>query len=447
MKKMTITARVTLLCAVVTAFIAVAALAMMALGEQRMLAEYYKDTLISAGRLAADDITWDKNRPEIDRNLDEMPNIITAVYSPDGDLIYGRTQLEAPFSEGVRRIDADDAEWYVYDARVSAETGSYVWLRLYMAPETAGSLNGITLRLMRIIFPVLVVLAGLGGWLVARRAFSPVAVIIRTAEGIADGNDLKKRIGIAGVNDELYRMAKVFDEMLERLDQAFERERRFTADVSHELRTPVTAILTQSEFAISEAADDSDRVEALREINSRAAGMRELTRKLLTLSRMDAGRIIPESEATDLAEAVEIAAETFIEAAAERDITVHANAQGSCIVTGDQTMLTQAVMNLVENAIRYGRPGGNVWVNVMSEAEAVRVQVSDDGIGMDSEQTAKVFDRFYQADPSRKGESAGLGLSLTQRIVQLHSGTISVESEIGKGSVFTISIPKGGACE
>ena len=145
--------------------------------------------------------------------------------------------------------------------------------------------------------------------------------------------------------------------MLSRLDDAFERERRFTSDAAHELRTPVSAILAQSDFALSEAADDSDRAEAIGEIHSRALGMRELIGKLLVLSRMDARQEIAEPEATDIGEAAEIAAEAFADAAEEKNISIHTDISGG-MVMGDQTMLTQTVMNLVENAVRYGKPGG-----------------------------------------------------------------------------------------
>lgn len=443
MRRLSITARVALLCTLITAAIAALAIMALAIGEQRMLREYYMETLASAAQLAHDDVVWDGGRIEIDRNLDEMPNVIAAVYTADGDLVYGRTEFDAPFIEGARRIGDGDDEWYVHDMPVESETGRRVWLRLYMSSGAAGSLSGVWQKLMLVIFPVLTALAGIGGWAVARRAFRPVARIAVTAAGIADGEDLKKRIGLEGAHDELYRLAQIFDGMLERLDSAFERERRFTSDVSHELRTPVAAILAQSEFALSDAADDTDRREALREIYRRAGGMRELTRKLLTLSRMEARQLIPQFEVTDIALIADMASECFRDAAEERRVAIEVDASGPVEVRGDQTMLTQAVMNLVENAVRYGREGGYVKVRAEDLGDSARVSVADDGCGMTPEQAQRIFDRFYQADPSRHGEGAGLGLSLALRIARLHSGRIDVESEPGKGSRFTLTLPKG----
>jgi len=444
MKRLTITARLTLLCTLVTAVIAALALGVLVTGEQGMLAKYYRETLIAAGELARDEITWKKGRVEIDRDLDEMPNVFVEVRSKDGDLLYGHAEFEEPFIEGVRKLRAGGREWYVYDTEVSSGSGQTVRLRLYMAPDTADSLGGIVLKLMLIIFPALVVLAGVGGYAAARRALRPVDRIITIASGIADGADLKKRIGSTGAEDELNRMAEVFDDMLERLDSAFERERRFTADVSHELRTPVAAILTQSDMALLPEATDADRKSALEEINARARGMRTLTQKLLTLSRMDAGQLLPETEKTDMAVIVEMAADMLTEAAEEKNITVSAVLPETAVVMGDQTMLTQAVMNIAENAVKYGKTGGNVFIKLEDMQDAVRLTVTDDGIGMTDAQRERIFDRFYQADPSRRGEGAGLGLALTRRIVQLHSGRIDAEGIPGGGSRFTVTIPKGG---
>ena len=132
-----------------------------------------------------------------------------------------------------------------------------------------------------------------------------------------------------------------------------------------------------------------------------------------------------------------------MEAAEARGMRVHVDA-APAELSGDQTMLTQAVMNLLKNAVRYGREGGNIWVTVSADASEARVCVADDGPGMTAEQAGRAFERFYQADPSRHGAGAGLGLSLTRRIAQLHGGSVELETAPGKGCRFTIILPKGG---
>ena len=441
MKKLTITARVALLCTLITAAIAVLALGALFYGEARMLDDYYRDKLLAAVQLARDDIRWENGALDIDRDLDDMPDINPAVFTSDGDLIYGRSMIDEGFAEGIRRIEHDGGQWYVCDELIMSDSGR-VWLRLFMSAGAAGNLSGAGRKLMLMILPALVALAWLGGRAVARRAMRPVAHITAAAESIAGGEDLKKRIVPAGARDEIYHLAEVFDGMLERLDGAFERERQFNSDVSHELRTPVAAILAQSGYALAETANDEDRREALAEIDKRAREMGELIRRLLALSRMDAGRTAPEFEETDMAIIAMTAAECFIDAAQKRGIQVHIDADCDVPVYGDQTMLTQAVMNLVENAVRYGRPGGNLWVSAASVNGGAQVRVRDDGPGMTAEQASRVFDRFYRVDNSRTTEGTGLGLALAKRIVQLHGGDILLDTAPDKGAAFTLVIPE-----
>ena len=246
----------------------------------------------------------------------------------------------------------------------------------------------------------------------------------------ASGEDLKKRIGFTGARDELFAMASAFDEMFTRLDSAFERERRFTSDASHELRTPVAGILAQSEFALSDAADDADRLEALREIHRRAGDMFGLIQRLLSLSRMDARRLLPEPEAVDLSLIAQIAAETFAEQGAQIDV------RGSAVVRADQTMIAQAALNLVENAVKYGNS------KVEIEIGEGRMSVRDHGPGIAPEHISHLFERFWQADSSHRAEGSGLGLPLAQRIMELHGGRVEVESRPGEGAVFALVFPK-----
>lgn len=428
MRRLSIKVQVTLLCTLLAAVIAGAALAGLLVGEQKTTRRYYRDTLASAAQLARGEIFYDENGSlQIDRNLDEMPSVSVAVFSREGDLIYGRIRFEKEFVHG--RVDSA-AGWVVLDERLTFPNGDDLWLRLFMSAEIASSMQGFRRELLLVILPAIVVLGGLGGYWIARRAFQPVARIVETAEGIAGGEDLNKRIGFTGAKDELYAMAAAFDAMFERLDAAFERERRFTSDASHELRTPVAGILAQSEFALSEAADDADRREALTEIHRRAGDMSGLIQRLLTLSRMDAKRLKPELESVDLGLIAEIAAEAFAESGAEVSVS------GSSVVRADQTMAAQAMLNLIENAVKYG--GGRVEVEVREG----RVTVRDDGPGIPPEALPHLFERFWQADPSHRGEGAGLGLSLVERIMALHGGRVEVESEVGKGSRFALIFPK-----
>lgn len=442
--KLSIKWRVTLLCTLLSAVIAGVALIALAVGERRMLQDYYLNSMVSTAQLAHNEIIYEDGELEIDRDLDDLPSTHISVYSLEGDLVYGRRRVDLSFQDATLRRTEDSAgnDWFVYDSLLSLEGGPGLWLRCVQSADAFRGLLGSRSRMGLLIFPALILLAGVGGYFIARRAFQPVARIVRTAESIADGADLKKRIDLKGAKDELYDLAHAFDAMFERLDRAFEREQQFTSDASHELRTPVTSILAQSEFALSPAATEPDRAQALSQIHAKATEMAELIRRLLLLARMDAGHLPLEQEHVDLGLLAELASESLQDAAAAR----HMQLEAHCVfadVWGDQTMLMQAVLNLVENAVRHGREGGRICVRVEA-SEDVCLRVADDGPGIPSDSLPHLFERFYQADASRRSGGAGLGLSLVWRIARLHGGSVEVHSSPGAGTVFTLRLPKSG---
>lgn len=438
MKHLSIKARVMILCTLLAALIAGLALTAMLYNEQRVVEGYFRDSLAATAQLAQNNIRAGEQGLEIDRNLDDLPSVRVAVYTLDGDLIYGQHRFELPFeAETVRETGGSGGvQWMVQDTRLQPEGASAVWLRCYMSADAMENVRGIRREVLVVMVPVLILLAELGGWLIARRAFHPIRRIIRTAEGIVDGDDLKKRIALDGTRDEIYQVAQVFDAMLDRLDAAFERERRFTSDASHELRTPVAAILAQSEFARSDDAGEGDMREALAEIHRQGGHMSTLIQSLLNLSRLDQRRTLPDREEIDLGMLAELTAESLQGQAAQRGISLAAGSRGSAVVHGDQTMLMQAVCNLAENAIKYGKNGGSVRIEACGEGGLCRLRVQDDGPGIAPEHLERIFDRFYQVDASRSDRGFGLGLSLVKRIVQLHGGRVEVHSVPGEGSCF-----------
>lgn len=444
MKRFTIKVRITLLCTILAAAVALLALTVVLANEQRMATAYFRDTLVSTVQLALDELRVENGELEIDRNLDDLPNVRVAVYSEYGDLIYGQQRFELPFeAETLREAQGRrNTCWMVWDTLLQFEDYDDVWLRCYISSDAVENMRGVHLEMLLILFPALILLAALGGWGVARHALKPVNHMISTAEGIADGADLKKRIGMTGANDELYRTARVFDDMLERLDESFERERRFTSDVSHELRTPVAAIMMQSELGLSETADENERRACLEEIHGRSRHLSTLIQRLLGLSRLDARKALGDVQDVDLSMLAEVVSETMEERAGEAGVHIGAQVCEDAWIRGDQTMLTQAALNLAENAIRHGK-GSFVKLSVERIGKECIFRVEDDGCGIPPEEQARIFDRFYQADTSRHDEGFGLGLPLVQRIVELHGGRMELRSTPGKGSCFEMIFPAG----
>ena len=384
---------------------------------------------------------------EIDRDLEAFDDgVYLSLYDTAGVPLYGFVPREFDnsviFDDGsLRTVESGGHSWYLYDEQITVEDYGPVWVRSIAAADAFNSTLGTLGKTALLVLPVFVVLAAVCGYLLTRRAFAPVRQITQTAREIGEGGDLSRRIGLTGRKDEIHTLAAEFDAMFARLEQAFDREKQFTDDASHELRTPTAVILSQSEYALENTHPQGETRAALESIHTQAARMAALLSQLLMLARADKGRQVVQREPVDLSELVEMVAETEAEQAEARNITVQTELEPGVMVQGDETLLMRLLINLTENAIRYGRPGGQVKLTLRrQDGEAVGT-VEDDGIGIAPEDLDKIWQRFWQADPARSGGGAGLGLSMVRWITQAHGGRVTVQSEPGKGSVFTFFLP------
>lgn len=384
---------------------------------------------------------------EIDRDLEAFDDgVYLSLYDTAGVPLYGFVPREFDnsviFDDGsLRTVESGGHSWYLYDEQITVEDYGPVWVRSIAAADAFNSTLGTLGKTALLVLPVFVVLAAVCGYLLTRRAFAPVRQITQTAREIGEGGDLSRRIGLTGRKDEIHTLAAEFDAMFARLEQAFDREKQFTDDASHELRTPTAVILSQSEYALENTQPQGETRAALESIHTQAARMAALLSQLLMLARADKGRQVVQREPVDLSELVEMVAETEAEQAEARNITVQTELEPGVMVQGDETLLMRLLINLTENAIRYGRPGGQVKLTLRrQDGEAVGT-VEDDGIGIAPEDLDKIWQRFWQADPARSGGGAGLGLSMVRWIAGAHGGRVTVESEPGKGSIFTFFLP------
>lgn len=282
--------------------------------------------------------------------------------------------------------------------------------------------------------------------LILRRFFKPMDRMNETAQSIAAGTDLSQRIELGRAHDEFYRLGSSFNEMMDRLESSFEQERRFTNNASHELRTPISVILGESEMALEEGRSQEELEESLLKIHGQAAHMSALVSQLLMLARADRGAVSIADEEVDLSELMELVCETGEELAAVKDIRVGTRIEPGVVVRGDSSLLMRMVLNLVENAVRYGREGGHIRVSLAREDGRAVGRVEDDGIGISAEDLPHIWERFYQADNARGGEDrgSGLGLSMVQFVARVHHGEVACESELGSGSIFTFALPASG---
>lgn len=319
--------------------------------------------------------------------------------------------------------------------------------------------NQLPRLLFSLILGILVTLAValVGGFWLADRAMRPVAIITNTARTISE-TDLHRRIHLDR-KDELGELANTFDDMLERLQAAFDRQRQFTADASHELRTPLTIVELEASRALETQRSPQEYTNALKVIHSENHIMTRLVTNLLTLARMDAGQISLEKQELDLSDLALEVVERLAPLAMTSQVRLSAGDLPELRVIGDRQLLTQMLTNLVENAIKYSI-GEEKCVEVTTElrqagqAEQAVARIIDTGPGIPAEHLPHIFNRFYRVDPARTRQeigrelkdgqtpsSAGLGLSIAQWIAQAHAGQIRVKSEVGKGSVFEVTLP------
>ncbi len=289
-------------------------------------------------------------------------------------------------------------------------------------------------------------LAFLVGAFLANSALTPIARVTLAARSITRSGDLARRIQETSTRDEVGRLAATFNEMLRRIEELFRAQQRFVADVSHELRSPLTGIRGNLDLLRRGAADDPKaRQEALAAIDSEAARMQRLVADLLLLAQADAGVQLQKQ----IVELDTLLLDVYRQARLTASgVKVALGKEDQAQVMGDPDRLKQLLLNLVDNAIKYTPSGGEVTLSLERDTHGVRVSVADTGAGIPPRDLSKIFDRFYRADKARSrdplagsGGGTGLGLAIAKWIADAHGGRIEVQSEMGKGSTFTVWLP------
>jgi signal transduction histidine kinase len=328
-------------------------------------------------------------------------------------------------------------------------------LRIYSAPillgeKVVGAVQvGQSLQeiedSMRYVFVFLVsgtvgalIVAAIVGAFLARKALRPIEEINQTANHIFSAQDLKQRLPTSNTNDEITRLTETINSMLQRLDNFFQAQVRLSADVSHELRTPLTAIRGNVDLLRQSAASSPDELnEALAVIDGELDRMSRIVVDLLLLSQADAGlslRMQPVELDTII---LDVYRQAQVMA---NGVSIQLGHEDQALIQGDPDRLRQLLINLVINAIKHTPTGGKVTLSLYREPEWVRVIVADTGRGIAPTDLPHIFERFYRTENNGQAGS-GLGLSIAQWIAQAHSGQITVTSELGKGSVFTLWLP------
>src|SRR3954467_11825257 len=303
------------------------------------------------------------------------------------------------------------------------------------------------LRSMLFIAPVILVGAiRVGNWL-AGTSLRPVEGIMDEVDAISDGTSLHRRLAVPLSGDEISRLAATVNGMLARLERSFSSLHRFTADASHELKTPLMVLRAGVERALIHPGTPPEMLQSLDETLAQINQMTEMVENLLTLARADEGRAPLAVEESDLREVVADVAETAgMLGEGAGGSAVHAVPGSPVRLAIDRHRIREMLLNMVTNAIKYTPQGGTIACNLEQDDGAVTVTVRDSGIGIAPGDLPHIFDRFWRADQarSRTGErpGTGLGLSITKWIAEAHGGSITVQSRPGRGSAFTVRLPK-----
>ena len=288
--------------------------------------------------------------------------------------------------------------------------------------------------------PFALLLSVVAVYVIVRRALKPLSAMIEVANRVSASN-LNERLVLPHQHDEVAVLGSALNRMIGRIEAAFKSQKQFIADASHEIRTPITIIQSELEFAdrssMAEPARKSIHL-ALDELEH----LRKLAGNLLLLARLEISDTIPHFRPVRLDELITDCVRKLSKLSLEKNVALQLHIENAIELLADEEMLRSALLNLIENALKYTAANGSVTIELSTENEVVRIEIHDTGVGISPDDIKNVFKPFYRSDVSRATHGgSGLGLSIVQRIIELHKGTISVESIVNQGSTFNMTIP------
>lgn len=362
-------------------------------------------------------------------------------YNEQNEIIAGKFpkdfDIALAFSiEDINIYQVENKKFLYYDTRLQDEDdwirGIYPLGKVQKEIETFWNI-AIALSVLFIIFVVIV------GYRIIKNAFKPVKQISDTALKIKRSKDFSNRIELEDSNDdEIHKMASTFNEMLDTVEEVFIHEKQFSSDVSHELRTPITVILAQSDYALQYSDTFEEAKESLEVINRHAKRMTNLINQIMELSKLERQKEI-EKEKINLSNIVLQLLEDYKPLLESKNLNLVYNVEKDLRIQGNKIMLERVFLNILMNAVKFTKT--NIEVSLIREGKTAVLKIRDDGIGISEENKKFIWERFFQVNDSRNKEEnkgSGLGLSMVKKIVDLHSATIDLESELEQGTCFTI---------
>ena len=329
-----------------------------------------------------------------------------------------------------------------YDVRIIyARIGSSIMLQMGYSMADEERLLQVFKQLFFITMSGLLVLAMIGGWFMARRALSGVAMVTRAAQQISE-QDLTTRVPVRHRHNEIDLLAITFNQMLDRVQNLVTGIRQMSDNIAHDLRSPITRIRGLAEVTLTGNPGNEEYQAMTASTIEECDRLLDMINTMLTISRTEAGVNPIERTPVDLAVLARDACELFMPLAEDKFVTIEQQLECPASVNGDQRMLQRMIANLIDNAIKYTREGGRITVTLTPSTDGtVCLTIADTGIGIRAEDLPKIFDRFFRGDQSRTRSGAGLGLSLAQTVARAHGGRIKVQSAPDRGSAFCVILP------
>lgn len=426
------------------------------LGLRTLLFDNFAEQVSQQAALLAAGLDRAADRPIIDADtLDDFDDEerFLRVYAADGSVIADTSAAAEISADALGSVDprAAEARYQI----IASDLGNFgvATVPIKVNDTVIGVLQiGLNredvdemLRAVVLVFaigaPFVLGAAVAGGYVVSRRMLRPVVTITDLATAL-QADALGSRLNLTLPNDELGRLAGAFDAMLARIDAAFARQRQFTGDAAHELRTPLSLMRSQVDLALSRERSLAEYREALQSLGGDIERLTQLVTTLLTLARADAGKLRIEREPVDLATIVASLIDAYQQRADELGITL-VDESDSTPVLADADLLVQLLVNLTDNALAHTPPGGRVAIGCEPRSRQACLWVVDSGDGIAPEHHARIFERFYRVDAGRARDQggAGLGLAFCQAIADAHGGSLTVDSEPGRGSRFECCLP------
>ncbi len=372
------------------------------------------------------------------------------LWSTDGMLLYrsgtlGKGDLGPPpdsseYTGSIRSVLSQDGTRLRVASLLHSTPTNATLVRLGVSEEAYFAIVHNFTNLLLIAIPFALLLLTVSAYVLARNALRPIDAMASTARRIT-AEQLHERLPVVNPEDELGRLASTFNELLGRVEKSFQQLRRFTSDASHQLRTPLTAMRSVGEVGLQGTRTGEEYREVIGSMLEESNRLTHLVDSLLFLSRGEAGKLHIVPSDLDVFELVNDTAGMLRILAEERHQQFLLKGNKGITVTADRTLLTQALLNLMDNAIKFTPEGGLVRVDVSSDTKICKIAVSDSGPGIPAHEQEKVFERFYRVSKDGGPGGSGLGLAIARWAIEANGGSISVESGNGSGSTFLISLP------